>query len=223
MKDIVLYRTTKGEFFTLEEWFKAQQKEKKVYYTDNRAQQITAVEMYEAQGISVAEFCHPIDLAFSQMVEMSGSSVRFVCVTAELPESLKTGQNVDDAEVKTISELFVGALPEHSLQIRVEYLDEASVPCLLSVPEYARRLEQMQRLYGDKTPGISKEYILTVNRSHPLVSKLMLWAGVEAKKEEAFTICRHLFDLGLMELGELDEKEKKEFVQRSYRFLQMIG
>ena len=73
----------------------------------------------------------------------------------------------------------------------------------------------MQRLYGDKTPGISKEYILTVNRSHPLVSKLMLWAGVEAKKEEAFTICRHLFDLGLMELGELDEKEKKEFCPAS--------
>ena len=49
-------------------------------------------------------------------------SVRFVCVTAELPESLKTGQNVDDAEVETISELFVGALPEHSLQVRVNTL-----------------------------------------------------------------------------------------------------
>ena len=64
---------------------------------------------------------------------------------------------------------------------------------------------------------------MTINRSHPLVSKLILWADVETKREEASMICRQLFDLGLMELGELNEEEKQQFVERSYRFLQMIG
>ena len=64
---------------------------------------------------------------------------------------------------------------------------------------------------------------MTINRSHPLISKLLLWAGVQAKKEEATMICRQLFDLGLMELEGLNEEEKEQFVKRSYRFLQMIG
>ena len=225
MKDIVLFRTTQGQYRTFKEWFGDSEPngDKRVYYTDNRAQQTTAVGLYEEQGIPVAEFRHPIDLAFAQAMEMEDSSVRFISVTSQPPENLKTGQPVEEGEVKALSDLFVTALPDRKLQIQVENLGEGCVPLLLSIPEYARRLEQMQRLYGETVPETEKEYVMTINRSHPLISKLLLWAGVQAKKEEATMICRQLFDLGLMELGDWNEEEKEQFVKRSYRFLQMIG
>ena len=226
MQDITLWKTTEGAFHTLGEWFADAQgdhKEKTLYYTDNHAQQSAAIALYGAHGIRVAQMEHPIDLPFSQMFEMKDSSRRFVCVTAELPEEFKTGKNVDEGEASALRELFVTTLSEHKIEVKVEHLNENNLPALLSLPEYTRRLEQMQKMYGQQGMEIPKEYILTVNRSHPLAARLLLLAGVDSKREEAALICRQMFDLGLMSLGELDEKEREEFVQRSYRLLQMIG
>lgn len=226
MKDIVLWRTTGEEFFTLDEWLDTEPKsteEKTVYYTDNRVQQSAATALYASHNIRVAQMEHPIEIPFSQMFEMEDTSLRFVCVTAEPPERLKTGESVDEGEAAALRELFVTALSEHKIQVKVEHLNEESLPALLSLPEFTRRLQQMRKAYGQEMPQTPEEYILTVNRSHPLIARLLLLSSVDSKREEAALICHQIFDLGLMTLGELDETQREQFVQRSYRLMQMIG
>ena len=91
MKDIVLFARHRANTAPSRNGLATRsRRDKRVYYTDNRAQQTTAVGLYEEQGIPVAEFRHPIDLAFAQAMEMEDSSVRFISVTSQPPENLKT-------------------------------------------------------------------------------------------------------------------------------------
>ena len=226
MKDAILFKTVESDYLTVNEYLeKSEDKEEKViYYTDNKAQQAASIEMFKTNGFCVVEFSHPIDSRFAQEFEMKEQGLKFICVTAELPDNLTSGQVVDEDEVKVLSDIFKEALSNDKLEVKVEYLKDEKTPALLSLSEQSKRYQEMYRNYNSISFGMNMgdEYIMTVNRSNLLIDKILNAKHEEDKKDTVQTLCRQIYDIALMSHRELNEDEKQKFIKRNYELFDMV-
>lgn len=226
MKDVILFKTVDGDYLTINEYLeKSEDKEKKViYYTDNKAQQSANIGMYKSNGLYVVQFLHPIDSRFAQEFEMKEQGLKFVCVTAELPDNLTSGQVVSEDEVKALTEIFKDALSNDKLEVKAEYLKDEKTPALLSLSEQSKRYQEMSRNFGGISLGVNMgdEYVMTVNRSNSLVEKILDARYEDDKQDIVQALCQQIYDIALMSHRELKEEEKQDFIERNYKLFNMV-
>ena len=225
MKDVILLKTSDEEYLTVNEYLEGSgdSENKVIYYTDNKAQQAANIEMYKSNGLCVAELSHPIDIRFMQELEMKQQGLRFVCVTAELPDNLTSGQVVSEEDATTLSDLFSEALANDKLEVRAEYLKDDKIPALLTLSEQSKRYQEMSKNFGGMpfAMNMGEEFSMTVNRSNPLIEKI-LTSKSEDKKEVVQALCKQIYDIALMSHRELNNGEKESFIQRSYMLFDLI-
>lgn len=79
MKDAIVYKTSKGEYETLQDYLdKAKDTHAgKVYYANDEDRQANTVGLYEERGIEVLVMGSPIDISFMQFIESKNSDVHF--------------------------------------------------------------------------------------------------------------------------------------------------
>ena len=110
VKDTLLYKTTKGEYLTLQEYLSKNEGKlggKKVIYTNDPTRQSASVAMYDAEGIDVVVMDALIDLNFLSFMEYSSGveGLTFARVKELLktknPASVRTVAMCDKAERRT--------------------------------------------------------------------------------------------------------------------------
>ncbi|WP_254568616.1 molecular chaperone HtpG [Oscillatoria sp. HE19RPO] len=234
-------KTEGPSYTTLDEYLernKARHENQAFYCTDPVAQ-ATYVQLHKSQGLEVLFMDSFIDPHFISFLEREHTEVKFSRVDAEIDDKLieqdKASEIVDPSTNKTrseqIKEIFEKALNQPKLTIRTEALKsedpQGTPPAMVLLPEFLRRLRDMNALVSQESAKFPDEHILLVNTAHPLIqhltelsqSGIIQGEGKSPSAELAEMICHHVYDLALMAQKGFDAEGMTTFVERSNRLL----
>ena len=233
--------TSNPPYTTLKEYLERNKDrhENRVFYCTDSVTQATYVELHKNQGLEVLFMDSFIDTHFIMFLEREYSDVKFSRVDAELDTTLveqdKAGEIVDPKTNKTrselIKELFEKALNKPKVNIRTEALKsedpQGTPPAMVLLPEFLRRMQEMNALMQQQTVQFPEEHTLVVNTAHPLIQNLVnlsqgsiLQSNNQSPSGElANLICHHVYDLALMAQKGFDAEGMKAFVERSNQVL----
>ena len=231
----------KLEYTTLKEYLERNKErhENRVFYCTDEVTQATYVALHKNQGLEVLFMDSFIDTHFISFLEQEYPNVKFSRVDSDLDQTLleqdKAGEIVDPTTNKTrselVKELFEKALNKPKLNIRTEALKsddpQGTPPAMVLLPEFLRRLQEMNALMQQQTAQFPEEHILVVNTAHPLIQNLVnisqgsiIQSDAQSPAAElANMICHHVYDLALMAQKGFDADGMKAFVERSNQVL----
>ncbi|MDJ1184344.1 molecular chaperone HtpG [Roseofilum casamattae] len=228
-------------YSTLQEYLERNKEchENRVFYATDEVNQGTYIQLHQNQGLEVLYMDSFIDPHFISFLEREHSDVKFSRVDAEIDEQLLDKENdkeIVDPKTNTtpseqIKELFQNALDKPKLQIRTESLkgnnNEQNPPAMVLLPEFMRRLQEMNAMFQQENAMFPEEHILLINTAHPLVQDVLRLSqgsivsgeGASPSAELAKLICNQIYDLALMAQKGFDAGGMKSFVDRSTQVL----
>jgi len=228
-------------YSTLKEYLERNKErhENRVFYCTDEITQTTYIQLHKNQGLEVLYMDSFIDSHFISFLEREHTDVKFSRVDAEIDENLldkeKDSEIVDPKTNQTrseqIKELFGKALNKPKLNIRTEALKsdnpQDSPPAMVLLPEFLRRMQEMNALMQQQTAKFPEDHTLLVNTAHPLIQNLATLSqgsiiggeGTSPSAELANLICHHVYDLALMAQKGFDADGMKPFVERSNQVL----
>jgi len=234
-------QTEGPSYTTLDEYLERNKSrhENQAFYCTDSVAQATYVQLHKSQGLEVLFMDSFIDPHFISFLEREHTEVKFSRVDAEIDDKLieqdKASEIVDPTTNKTrseqIKEIFEQALNKPKLTIRTEALKsedpQGTPPAMVLLPEFLRRLQDMNALVSQESAKFPDEHILLVNTAHPLIqhltelsqSSILQGEGKSPSAELADMICHHVYDLALMAQKGFDAKGMTTFVDRSNRLL----
>lgn len=229
-KDIVIFKTTKGDYVTLKEYLERNKDkhENKVFYVTDEKQQSQYIRMFNEHDMEAVILVSMIDNHFIQFLETKENNVKFTRIDSDLSESLKeTGESDGDkALAEGLEKLFKDSLSNDKLKIQVEALKASSVPGMILLSEYSRRMQEMSRMYGggmDMRSMFPEEQTLVLNRNNHLIKALVKLKDIEDKKQDTDMICQHIYDLALMSHKQLEPEAMTRFIDRSNLLLARLA
>ena len=217
MKDIILYKTTDGEFKTFSEIPKY---DDKVYYVSDMNAQAQYVKIFKDNGIDAIILEHNIDTHFVTYLEYKEAGTKFVRIDSDVDEALKADEEGVDAEKNNkLITLFKDALGMEKLEIKAQALKTEGTPAVITINEYQRRINDMNRIYGDVF-GANNEKAketLIINTANSIIKKL-----TEYDDEKRNLLCRHIYDLAVLSQRKLSAAELEGFVERSVEVMDLV-
>ncbi|MBR3874548.1 MAG: molecular chaperone HtpG [Clostridia bacterium] len=226
VKDTLLYKTTKGEYFTVQEYLAKHEGTlgKKVIYTNDPTRQSASIAMYDAEGVDVVVLDALIDLNFLSFIEYSAGveGLSFARVDADsdtfTKEMTEDEKKANEESEKNLADLFKVATGKEELTVKLSALKDESMPALLTQDEQGRRFSEMGRIYGQdfKMPEV---HTLVLNAANAVVKGLL--AADDAEKRDL--MAAQLYDLARMSTRPLEKDEVTAFLSRSHKLLEMLA
>jgi len=229
-KKFALYPNVADTFFTFDELIektKEAQTDKDgnhvILYTSNKEAQHSYIQGATAKGYEVLVLDSPIISHLMQKLEGGDAKVKFTRVDADFIDNLIKKDDaviskLSDKEKETLKPIIEGAVNSKSYTVQLEAMDSDASPFLITVPEFMRRMKEMQASGGGGMMGMGNfpdMYNLVVNTNSPLVSDIL------NSKDEAAQ--RHLisqaFDLAKLSQNLLHGEELTKFIKRSYELI----
>jgi molecular chaperone HtpG len=222
IKDVVLYKTTDGEYLTASEYLeknKGKGQENTVYYASDVLQQVGYIDLFREQEITVAVMDGMIDSRFLSFLEMKDHTVHFVRIDSDLDQVLKSEDQAEENE--ELLELFRQVVPE-SVKVTQELMKSTKTPALLTLSEEKRRLGEILKQYGNTIPGLSlpeDEITLTVNMNCPLIARIATLCAEESSREKAKKLARQVYMIAVVSQRSFTQEELQEFISSSIDLL----
>ncbi|ARV07783.1 molecular chaperone HtpG [Polaribacter sp. SA4-10] len=229
-KKFALYPTVDNTYFTFDELIektKDSQTDKDgnhvILYAANKDAQHSYIQEAKAKGYEVLILDSPIISHLMQKLEGAGEKVKFTRVDADHIENLiKKDENVisklSDEEKETLKPIIEGAVNSKTYTVQLEAMDSASSPFMITVPEFMRRMKEMQASGGGGMMGMGNfpdMYNLVVNTNSPLVSDILNNKDEAAQKH----LISQAFDLAKLSQNLLHGEELTNFIKRSYELI----
>jgi molecular chaperone HtpG len=155
-----------------------------------------------------------------QKLETSGEKVKFTRVDSDFIDNLIKKEEtliskLSDDEKETLKPIIEAAVPKETYTVQLEAMDSASSPFIITVPEFMRRMKEMQASGGGGMMGMGNfpdMYNLVVNTNHPLVSEIL---NTKTEKKQTRLITQ-AFDLAKLSQNLLHGEDLTNFIKRSY-------
>ena len=228
VKDTLLYKTTKGEYLTLQEYLSKNEGKlggKKVIYTNDPTRQSASVAMYDAEGIDVVVMDALIDLNFLSFMEYSSGveGLIFARVDADSQtfqkEMTEDEKKQSEEDEKKLADVLHKATGKEDLTVKLASLKDESLPAMLTQEEQGRRFSEMSRIYGQDFK-LPETHTLVLNAANPVVKSLI---SGEADEETRGLIAAQLYDLARMSTRPLEKEEVTAFLSRSNKLLELLS
>ena len=228
VKDTLLYKTTKGEYLTLQEYLSKNEGKlggKKVIYTNDPTRQSASVAMYDAEGIDVVVMDALIDLNFLSFMEYSSGveGLTFARVDADSQtfqkEMTEDEKKQSEEDEKKLADVLHKATGKEDLTVKLASLKDESLPAMLTQEEQGRRFSEMSRIYGQDFK-LPETHTLVLNVANPVVKSLI---SGEADEETRGLIAAQLYDLARMSTRPLEKEEVTAFLSRSNKLLELLS
>ena len=229
-KKFALYPTVQDTFFTFDEFIektKDLQTDKDgnhiILYAANKDAQHSYIEAAKNKGYEVLILDSPIISHLMQKLETSGDGkIKFSRVDADHIDNLiKKDENIisklSDEEKEKLKPVLEGAINNSAYTVQLEAMDSNAQPFMITVPEFMRRMKEMQASGGGGIMGMGNMpdmYNLVVNTNNPLVSEI-LTADEEKQKE----LISQAFDLAKLSQNLLHGEDLTNFIKRSYELI----
>ena len=229
-KKFALYPTVDETYFTYDELIektKDSQTDKDdnhiLLYAANKEAQHSYIEAAKAKGYEVLLLDSPIISHLMQKLETSGEKVRFARVDADHIDNLikkddTTISKLSDEEKEKLKPMIEAAVPAETYTVQLEAMDSNASPFMITVPEFMRRMKEMQATGGGGMFGMSNMpdmYNLVVNTNHELVSEIL---NTKTEKKQQRLI-KQAFDLAKLSQNLLHGEDLTNFIKRSYELI----
>jgi len=222
VKNIILYKTTDGEYLTAEEYLEknaGKGEENTMYYASDVLQQVGYIGLFREQGITVAVMDGVIDSRFLSFMEMQDKAVHFVRIDSELDKVLRAEEEAEDDEA--LLSVFRGVIPE-KVSLKQEVMKSTKTPALITLAEEKRRLAEILRQYGNTIPGITApedEVTLSLNMNCPLIARIAALAKEEKSLEKAKALAKQVYMIAVISQRSFTQEELQEFIDSSIELL----
>ena len=229
-KKFALYPTVADTFFTFDELIektKDTQTDKDgnhvILYAANKDAQHSYIQEATAKGYEVLILDSPIISHLMQKLEGGDGKIKFTRVDADHVDNLiKKDDNVisklTEEEKEKLKPIIESAVNSKSYTVQLEAMDSNSSPFIITVPEFMRRMKEMQATGGGGMMGMGNfpdMYNLVVNTNSPLVSEILNNKDEEAQKG----LISQAFDLAKLSQNLLHGEELTNFIKRSYELI----
>ena len=225
MKDILLFKTIDGEYKTLEEYPKAEGN--KIYYVTDENLQAQYISMFKENGLTAAVLTHAIDPHFISLLEYKNpEEMKFLRIDADLGEALKVSQpeaesedakKAQEEENNKLIECVKACLPDEKLEYKVESLKATETPAVILLSEYARRIQDMNKVLGESFAP-EGQVTLVLNSENEIVKKIP-----SLTEENRKLVCEHIYDLALMAHKPLSAEQMSKFIARNVKLLELFA
>ena len=222
VKDILIFKTIDGNFKPLndllgeeisEEEAKEGKQPKSVYYVSDESQQAQYVQMFKDAGLEAVLCDTYIDSHYVSFIEYKNPKrVRFIRIDADVDGALK-GDACSEEKANEIIEIFKKYLPENAM-VKAENFKTEKIPAVINVDEFARRMSEMQSIYGMEARDPSENATLVVNLNNPVVSNLPNLA-----EEKQRLAALQIYYLALISYKKLSPEEQAKFVENTSKLL----
>ena len=216
-KTALLFKTTAGEYLTLEEYDKQflSDDDKNIYYTTDEKRQAQMIEMFTAEGKGVVILPTMIDTNFISFLEYAekDSKYTFKRVDAGM-DGLTEDKVTNETDRIALEGAFKAALNDSDLEIALASFKNDEMPAMITVDEQMRRYADMSRHWGENF-AMPQKRTLTLNDKHPLIRFLTDSSDEEMKS----LICHQVLDLAEMARQPLEAERMVEFIKRSNKLL----
>lgn len=225
VKDAVLFKTTGGEFITVNDITKDKTEIENIYYIDDEVAQTQYVNMLKESGIKIVIMTGPIDSHFINYMEYKYSGkIKFVRVDSDITDAMKDTENKlsDEEREKIVSLLspdFAKASGNDKIKVSVEAV-KSPLPAILLVSEQSRRMAEMMKMYGGNMNFGGDEVTITLNSSNQAVKTLIKLAdNKEENSEKIDFLTAHIYDMSLLAHKPMDAASMSAFMERSAKLL----
>jgi len=215
VKGSLIFESTEGKFFTLDELKnETSANDGKVYYTNNPVQQSGAIKLFTANGHTVINFPSIIDLNFISFLEYTDTGIKFLRVDSDT-EAISNGEADCSVDVEDLKGKFAFALGDENIKIEVGNFGDASVHAIIKYNEQMRRYMDMSKVYGESF-SFPSEKTIVVNSANPLIK----WLGNADKEDEkTVLVANQISDLASLMVEPLSKERMEGFLERSGKIL----
>ena len=229
-KKFALYPTVDGSYFTFDELVKKTkdaQTDKDgnhvLLYAANKDAQHSYIQNATAKGYEVLLLDSPIISHLMQKIEGGGEKLKFSRVDADHVDNLIKKDDtiiskLSEEETATLKPIIEASVPKETYTVQLEAMDSATSPFMITVPEFMRRMKEMQASGGGGMMGMGNfpdMYNLVVNTNSPLVSDILNNKDEKAQKH----LISQAFDLAKLSQNLLHGEELTNFIKRSYEMI----
>ncbi|MEM8894264.1 MAG: molecular chaperone HtpG [Bacteroidota bacterium] len=225
-KDYALVENTKGEFYTLDEYkdkVKDNQTDKDKtavwLYTSDADKEHGFIEAAQSRSYDVLKMDGVLDSHFINHMEQKLEKTTFKRVDADILDKLidkgETKESVlSDKEKEDVKGVFDAAINDKNASVSVESLSPDELPVIITLPEFMRRMKDMQKTGGGSPfmMGDMPEMLtVTVNANHKMVQNIISAEGEDDKKK----LASQAYDLALLSQNMLKGASLTNFIKRS--------
>ena len=223
-QNFALYPNIDSTFFTFEELKEKISKTQTdkdenliVLYASNVNDQHSYIQAAKEKGYEVLLLDSPIISHLIQKLETSNEKIKFTRVDADVIDKLiqkneKEVSKLNDKEKEKLKSIVEEVVPKEKYTVQLEAIDSDSAPFVITLPEFMRRMKEMQQSGGNGMFGNMPEiYNLIVNVNNPICSEI-LNSKSKAKKER---LINQSLDLAKLSQNLLKGEELTSFIKRS--------
>lgn len=226
----VLYPTTDGKYFTLEELkeaIKDNQTDKNgklvVLYASNKDAQHSYIDIATAKGYQVLLLDSPIVSHLIQKLEADNENLTFARVDADHIDKLIAKEEtqiskLSDEEKEKLKTSLEGIVPKETYTVQLEAMESSAAPFIITQPEFMRRMKEMSATSGGGMFGMGnfpEMYNLVVNSNSDLASAILKTEDKLVQED----LVKQALDLAKLSQGLLKGEELTAFVKRGFETL----
>ena len=220
-----LYPTTDSKYFTYDELIeeiKDNQTDKDgktvILYSTNVKEQDSFIRIAEDKGYKVLLLDSPIISHLLQKLETTKEKISFARVDSDTIENLikKEEENIsklNEKEKETLNSILEEIIPKEKFTIQLEASESNTPPFMITLPEFMRRMKDMQATGGGGMFGNMPEiYNLVVNTNSDLITNIL---NTKTKNKRERLINQSL-DLAKLSQNLLKGQDLTNFIKRSF-------
>lgn len=230
-KNYTLLENVDGKLFTFDEYKKqieANQTDKDGsavhIYSSNVDQQDTYIQSAKNKSYDILKLDGPLDNHFINSMEMKIEKTKWKRVDADIVDKLveteEKGESVlskdDEDKVKKI---FEDTINDKNYTVQLEALAPDELPVTMILPEFMRRMKDMQKMGGGAPymmmGDMPDQFNAVINSNHPMVSKILKVEEEDKQKE----LATQAYELGLLSQSLLTGTKLTNFIKRSVDML----
>ena len=226
-----MLENVEGKLFTFDEYKKkieANQKDKDdsivhIYSTDV-AKQDAYIQSAKNKSYDILKFEGPLDNHFVNALEMKLEKTKWKRVDADIVDKLvetdaKSESVLSKEDEEKVKKIFEDAINDKNYTVQLEALAPDELPVTLILPEFMRRMKDMQKLGGGSPymmmGDMPDQFNAVINSNHPMVSKIL---NTE-KEDEQKNLATQAYELGLLSQNLLTGNKLTNFIKRSVDLL----
>ena len=224
-QNFALYPNVDDKYFTfdeLKEKISKSQTDKDgniiILYASNVNDQHSYIQAAKDKGYEILLLDSPIISHLIQKLETSNEKLKFTRVDADVIDKLiqkdeKEISKLDEKQKEKLKKIIEESVPKEKYTVQLEAIESNSAPFVITLPEFMRRMKEMQQSGGNGMFGNMPEiYTLIINVNNPICSEI-LNSKSKAKKER---LINQSLDLAKLSQNLLKGEELTSFIKRSF-------
>jgi molecular chaperone HtpG len=231
-KDFALLENVEGKFFTFDEYKKhievnQTDKDKSVVhlYSSDPDKQDSYIQSAKKKGYDILKFVGPLDNHFVNTMEMKLEKTKWKRVDAEIVDKLvekeeKAESVLSKEDEEKVKKIFEEAINDKNYTVQLEALAPDEVPVTLILPEFMRRMKDMQKMGGGSPymmmGDMPDQFNVVLNSNHSMISKILN----EKEEGRQKDLATQAFELGLLSQNLLTGTRLTNFIKRS---VELVG